>query len=393
MANTYSAPNFNIDTDCNVADLTTLKGSAPTVSDYIYVFNGATLTIEQNLSCFAVMLGQTSAGAASAGQRYGYVVGTTGGITITFEDDAGATNTGIIANPTSADSSSKDCGVTLTGASGNNITITNPTDSATSDYWTIYLMYFGTCDITYVTAKYYRYAFVLPRPHSSYSNATALTVSHCEFYPGNRASEGAAVFCVWAGNQAITIPFDLTYNTYHCDLANHRYFAYGGDYADTGHEVDLSGLAVVGAGEYELSLVCRLDVHTGSTAYFGTSKYEIDSDIRPSVPTFTGTPTVARSNSYNRLDIDISGCTTTGADSIEIYAREGSSPTTADYTYLAGIGDPADSTIYLWMRPDGTPLAGDATVYIKLLARNTSGTTENATEMTIQPWGYLVAGS
>ena len=34
--NSYLAPNFHIDTDCNFTELTALKGSAPALTDNIY---------------------------------------------------------------------------------------------------------------------------------------------------------------------------------------------------------------------------------------------------------------------------------------------------------------------------------------------------------------------
>ena len=61
-ANIYSSPIFEVDTSANVADLTTLKGSAPDASDTLYVFatdaNDVTFTIEQDFAIGAVYLGQ-----------------------------------------------------------------------------------------------------------------------------------------------------------------------------------------------------------------------------------------------------------------------------------------------------------------------------------------------
>lgn len=80
MANTYVAPNFNVDTNTNIAGLETLKGSAIASTDNIYVFNGATLTVEKSFVALNLYINDNS--AANAATKTGYIVSTTGGITI-----------------------------------------------------------------------------------------------------------------------------------------------------------------------------------------------------------------------------------------------------------------------------------------------------------------------
>ena len=72
MANTYVAPNFDIDTSCNVADLITLKGSAIATTDLIYISNAATVTAEQNLSILSFYFGDNVAG--TAGTKTGHLI-------------------------------------------------------------------------------------------------------------------------------------------------------------------------------------------------------------------------------------------------------------------------------------------------------------------------------
>jgi len=101
VGNTYVDPNYNLDSDANVADLIALKGGAPDADDKIYVYNGATLTVEQNLACLLISLGETSAGAATDGQRRGNLT-VNAGVTVTFTGAADGLNSGVKSNPASA---------------------------------------------------------------------------------------------------------------------------------------------------------------------------------------------------------------------------------------------------------------------------------------------------
>ena len=127
MANTYVDPNFDVNASATVADLTTLKGSAPDADDKIYVYNGATLTVESALTCLLISLGETSAGAATDGQRRGNLT-VNAGVTITFTGNATATNSGIKSAPASAPGTaneSKSNTLTINGTAANPVIFTN----------------------------------------------------------------------------------------------------------------------------------------------------------------------------------------------------------------------------------------------------------------------------
>ena len=85
MANVYTVTSkaFDIDTSINVAGLTALKGGVCSGTDSIFVYNGAQLGVDDNLGVNAIIYGETSAGAATSGQRYGHLVFQSG-ITTTF---------------------------------------------------------------------------------------------------------------------------------------------------------------------------------------------------------------------------------------------------------------------------------------------------------------------
>lgn len=83
MANSYNAVGkyFDIDTSTNVAGLTSTKGGAPASDDWIYIAEGATVTVESNLSLRSFYLGDNQAGTAST--KTGHIV-LNDGIVITF---------------------------------------------------------------------------------------------------------------------------------------------------------------------------------------------------------------------------------------------------------------------------------------------------------------------
>lgn len=101
MANAYAGGAFDIDTDTNVAGLTALKGGAPAGTDSIFVYNGATLTVESALAILLISLGETSAGAATDGQRRGNLT-VDAGVAVTFTGAADGLNSGVKSNPASA---------------------------------------------------------------------------------------------------------------------------------------------------------------------------------------------------------------------------------------------------------------------------------------------------
>jgi len=144
-------------------------------------------------------------------------------------------------------------------------------------------------------------------------------------------------------------------------------------------------MAGIGAGAYQDAWGETFDSKTPSIGMDAQHDLEV-------VPTFTGDYTVVANTLYNRLDIDISGCYIVGAQSIEIYARQGAAPTTADYTYLVGMGNPADATIYAWMQPSGLPLSSGDPWHIKLVARNAEGIAVHADTVQATAHGYLTVG-
>ena len=113
MANSYSAPNFNLDTSCAASDLAGIKGSAVATSDYIYLYNGMTFDFDQNLSFAGWFLGDNS--AKNSATKRAYITNSATGITITLNTNT--THEGMDGVGTTST-------VTLIGTAANPITIT-----------------------------------------------------------------------------------------------------------------------------------------------------------------------------------------------------------------------------------------------------------------------------
>lgn len=155
-SNTYAAPNFNVDTSTNVAGLTALKGSAPDSADKMYVYNAATFTVEGALACLLISLGETSAGAATDGQRRGNIT-VDAGVTITFTGNATATNSGIKSDPASAPGTaleSKSNTITINGTAANPVVMINSTGAFDAAKRFCLNIVYGTITSTNLTLSY-----------------------------------------------------------------------------------------------------------------------------------------------------------------------------------------------------------------------------------------------
>jgi len=196
MANTYAAPNFNIDTSTNIAGLIALKGGAPALTDNVYIYNGALLTVEQALAINLISLGETSGGAAGAGNRYGHLT-VNAGVTVTFAGSATAANSGIKSNPASADASSKGSTLTISGTSASPSVLTNSTGNYNANNKYQIAMTYGIISAAgaYWTVKYANSAgpFILIPTTSTYSTATTHSLGNLTCVFGTAANATYAV--------------------------------------------------------------------------------------------------------------------------------------------------------------------------------------------------------
>jgi len=145
-------------------------------------------------------------------------------------------------------------------------------------------------------------------------------------------------------------------------------------------------------GEPEL---CWVDIDNNTrkregTVYAGPSDPDPASSKNVVTPTFTGTPTIARIDGQNGLEIDLSGCSIADADIGLVYVRDGDTPTTDDSTYLAGSFNTADGTIRLRQDAGYDFLTSGGDWHIKLGVVSESGDLAvNSTELIATAAGYL----
>lgn len=279
MANSYSAPNFNIDTATNVAGLTALKGSAPALTDNIYIYNGVTLTVESALSCLKIYLGQTSAGAAGAGNRYG-ILTVNAGVTVTFAGNATNTNSGIQSNPTTADASSLNCALNILGTSASHVVFTNDGNANDTNKKYCISMVYGSLNIDYLDVNY-AYSNVFPSfPGNTTRAAVGSVAKHVTL--STSAANQDLFNC---GLATVDLAHDLRFSTMDISFnGNFRVAVFNSADFASGGSVDISGWATKGTPSPADFVPC---VFEGSVQYGGAYKASY-LDIRPTIIVPTG---------------------------------------------------------------------------------------------------------
>ena len=345
MANAYSAPNFNIDTSTNVAGLTSLKGSPCASTDKIYVYNGATLTVDAALAVYIIVIGNTSSGAASAGQKYG-IVTWNAGITITFTGDTTATNSGIYCNPTTPGAESKNCRVNINGTSGSHCVATNSVGSlnTSNKFYPVY-MYYGWPQITYFDVLYSWQDPVQFSANPTYNNATSITANNitCNNTFG---TTGAYAYPIVILGTGITIPIDarfLIVNAVNVPTGYYVGFVIytsTGQLLTTGGSIDISGSKILGgtSGQYFVPIYLgggTVPVYTKEAIFSAT-------DIRPTTLVPTGLALAVNGNDDHVLVATITNSGSyASTDQIVIYNNSGNAElarsTIAEYTTNSGI--------------------------------------------------------
>ncbi len=256
MANAYSGGNFNIDTGTNVAGLTTLKGSAPALTDAIYIYNGATLTVESALSVLKIYLGQTSSGAAGAGNRYG-ILAVNAGVTVTFAGNATATNSGIQMNPTTADASSKGCQLNINGTSASRVIFTVDGGALDANKRWIINQLFGQCNIVFADFRL-SYGSPITLALTTTRSNSGCIVTDCLFDALGSAT--AANLSISLSFLTIDLQGDFRRNTFNISGPANQYLLGNGQYAfASGGSVDYTGSVFTGATSGLLLIATKQD--------------------------------------------------------------------------------------------------------------------------------------
>lgn len=191
MANSYVAPNFDIDTSCNVADLITLKGSAIATTDWIYISNNATVTLEQDISFASFYIGDNVAG--TAGTKKGHVV-QDAGISCTF--NSAVTHKGYDGEGTTST-------ITINGTAASPCTVTGNTINVMSN---------ANCSGNLITATHTTFVkffgFLFKAAHS-FMNCTFLGCQYALYFDANNRVRPASLDgCLFKG--CLASIYDIT---------------------------------------------------------------------------------------------------------------------------------------------------------------------------------------
>ena len=387
MANTYVAPDFDLDTSTNVAGLTALKGGAPAGTDLIYNYNGATLTIEQNVAFLIAYMGQTKSGAAGVGQRYGLITCTTAGVAVTFAGHANQTSSGIVMRPTSADASSKGCSCVFTGTSGSKIAFNNSVAALNSNNKYIIWGYYGHIALTYCTVANSYTSSVYVCPSTIYSNSAKLICNYVDFTGINT---GGACLENAIDNLTADIPCDFRFNTLYIQTGavismcgdrriNPTTLFQTGSWAIT-YQTGNSGTTYLYMGRVSAG---------GGTVYQSDWNYS-NSDIRSSAPTISGTFTATLHASQNKVTLDLTGLKQTGGIYWVICVRQGSTPVGSEDAYKLYYIPIATTSFDIMQNYDGAQASHASLLYITVQIENASGVrTALGTAVSVTPHGYL----
>jgi hypothetical protein len=390
MANSYVDPNFNIDTSTNVAGLTALKGGAPDADDVIYVYNGATFTIESNMVCLKIYEGQTSAGAAPAGQRYGILI-QDAGTTLTFTGNATASNSGIVATPASADASSLGCQITCNGTSGSHCVMTNSVGTPDiTKRWVINQTYGGmTAD--YTEFLYAGASALLTVPNSTRMNAADTTLDDCTC----SSPESSGTF-VGSGSSTVTVnrPLRVRRPTIiGAAVVATSILSYNWAGLDTGGELEVSDWKFTsgGAATHGIAPVVGTPEAAGAPwILYGNSWKAALTDIRGTPPTVSGTLTIARHTTQNCIIVTLSGLSQVGGARWIFAVRSGSTPVGSEESYIVGECPIAQTSWKLWTIEDSTWMKSGAVHYITVGVEKTDGQRVwLGSAQSLTPSGYL----
>jgi hypothetical protein len=279
----YLAPNFDIDTSTNVAGLTALKGGAPALTDLIYIYNAALVTIEANMSILLISQGETSAGAAPAGQKRGDLQ-INAGVTVTFAGAAVATNSGIKMNPAGAAAESLNCLLNIFGVAPNMVTLTNSVGAVNAaNKWTIQNEY-GTPYIEWTNLLYaYQYVISL-NCRSTRMNGAFAYIQNCTFNGMAGAVQGTNISINHSGQCRPIYARNNTINAQ--DISQILVGSDGGNWVVGTSLIDVSGYRFIVTGAGVLVRPLQVGFLVGNPAYGGECILSTISDIRAGLPRF-----------------------------------------------------------------------------------------------------------
>jgi hypothetical protein len=307
MADNSDGGKFFVRADANLSALGAggVKGAAIATTDTMTVSWGATLTMNASAAFLQARTGDNVIWASGitysapiTTYRYGsYIVN--GGVTLTFTGNATAASSGLLSNPTTADTSSKSCSLTING-NGSPAIFTNAAGaySATQRYCINWVYGFfgtmGTWQLNYPSTATSLFAFSLP-PTAAYTTASSHNLGTVSHLTGNIGAIYATLFTHTVA-AARTIPVTIESVTIDASAqataiaAPATYFTqYGNASATDNAAFTVKAHKFIGSAT-QLSAVYRtmLRLPAGGTLYSAALRDDPATDIRPTTVVPTG---------------------------------------------------------------------------------------------------------
>ncbi len=332
MANSYNAVSkyFDIDTGTvTVADLTTLKGSAPASDDSIYISEGATVTIDSSISILKTYQGDNYAGTAST--KTGHLIVGAGATLTIFDTTA---NGGLRGEGTTST-------MTCNGTSGSHAAIIGNTASKVSNND------IPSCLITATYTDFTKiYAFYAGAAHS-WTNCTFTRCDYPIFFGTGYNTMPAAI----AGCGFIGCLYAINDNTSISNTA-----------MDWGTFLTTNGMYFTG-NAFGMSKVLLNFASLTRYNYFRTN-----ANSMIAAPTWTTTTGIQTLTANDNLTLSATwGAATDGAgDTVayRIYIRAGSAPDTFGKTSAYYLEETTALTFKIACTPNGAALVEGTTYHV-----------------------------
>lgn len=318
-SNTYVAPNFDMDTAFNVADMITLKGSALADTDYLYWYNYVLFTIEQNLTLYLGTSGNTKSGAAGSGKKGGSFT-QAAGTTVAFHGDATATNSGWKCSPTTAETASKNSVFTVNGTAASPCIWTTTAGVLATGSRYAYNCPYGQANIKYLNTNYTWVAPFQSVACDSSKTASAPIINNAIMSPAGAAISGF----ILGPSVSIDLACDFRFNTVDITGLNATVNMFNtssgsGQKLISGGSIDVSGCKIIAPNSTNITY--PFSPNGTGTYYFSGCKISY-SDNRPTQVVPTGLTFEDLKDGTVKVTIsNIASYRTKGTDGIEDYIQ------------------------------------------------------------------------
>jgi len=264
-------------TDYNISSDTAISTLSPITGDRFFVYNGATLTLDISFSALQIIIGDTKTGAASAGQKYG-IVTANAGITITWDGNATANNSGIKMSPTTPGVESKNSVLNINGTAENPVVFTNSQGANNTNFkYTINNLY-GSVNGDYLTCNNFWTAIFSAITGLSANSSSNHKLTNIVAGPVG----GSANLITIVAAAGISLQFDFRFSSVTSNTGYTVTLVYTASGITTGGKIDLSGFTGINSGGSASNISPVNQAITGTLTRYYVEQCLLDFvDIRP----------------------------------------------------------------------------------------------------------------